>query len=660
MDKSHPHLGSLDEDEGISMGSMSDYQDPFEARKTSSSSKRALKTCFVHYETIFWIVFAVLSLYAILDRFFVNLYPMSINFRPLAGSCVQVGTTCTNSLALKGIYIPWSVSAFDIFGRATGRLFLVVFGALFYTQCKTTENWLMEHHPSRVRVGDLRTINNRVHYILGVFFMTIPMIAHLLITFLPALSGVPLTISANRAVHKVTPFIAYNPLTGSAEMFLIFDDFYRLILSLFLFLIVFPFSMSNWTRKRWFSPTQWLHIAGAALFSVDMIRRSPHSQVFNTPVIFYFLVDRFVGYFYYRVGVASIIHKEILDDEYMILFLYIPKQKRRRSTGSTYYLQFLGLEGMFDIAHPYIAFQNHSGQPMIPEWRNRDQSSSEHKFYIDRSTADRRAFGKQQHDSELTSFFQREDGNGNEELDEMAPQNEDGVAQNTDSMVFFSNWNTAFFIQIHKWNRGESSFSAKLMTKELAERVRFWGPFTSEYSLVSPIGQSLPPIVMIGTGAGAGPLVDFYLYITASKVDLLNPVSVYFSTQSIGLFQFVTDLLCCKKIHNLHVSAHLTQSSDYTMELSDKGSYDNHSSVREMSLGRLSFLEVLAGAPSDAKVFFCGAPALQWLVQIAARTHNLDYFPGHRFSSDGVASCQRVGICRFVCACSKFPCCLTY
>lgn len=111
------------------------------------------------------------------------------------------------SLDAKGIFVPTTIRIFDGYGRATGRLFLTVLGlfffflekcilfifffkgALFWTQCKSTENILMEHHPSFIQLGDLRTIHNRTHYILGVFFMSIPMIVHLLIAFLPAMAG---------------------------------------------------------------------------------------------------------------------------------------------------------------------------------------------------------------------------------------------------------------------------------------------------------------------------------------------------------------------------------------------------------------------------------------------------------------------------------------
>lgn len=582
---------------------------------------------------------------------------MSINFKPLAGKCYMFGVSCGSSLESKGFIIPTSITIFDGYGRATGRLFLTVFGALFWTQCKTTENIMMEHHPSFVDLGDLRTIHNRTHYILGMFFMAIPMIIHLLITFLPALAGVPLSLGPLRPANKVTPFIVGNTVTGSAEIFLTFDDIYRITSSLFLFCVLFPFSIANQTRKRWFTPTQWLHIAGALMFGVDMIRRSPHAQVFNTPVVFYWICDRLIGLFFYRTGLASIIHKEVLDEEYVILFLYVPRQKKRRGIGSGYYVVLPGLEGWFDIGHPFIAIQNHSGDPMIPEWRNRDASSSSHKFYIDRTAGERKAFARRP-----TLTRKPEDVMAEEEEMDRKLENEDGIAQETEDVVFFSNWNTALFIQVHKWNRGHNAFTAKIMARPLGARVKFWGPYTSEYCQITPKGQYLPPLVLIGTGAGAGPIMDFYLYFTTNKVELVNPVSCYFSTNSIGLFQFFTDLVCSKAILNWSVNAHLTSKNDYTVDEGgpNKGTHDTHASTRDMKLGRLSFMEVLSAAPPNAQVFFCGAPALQWLVQIAAKTYNLDYYPGHRFASDGQIGCQRVGTCRFTCSCNKFPLCLVY
>jgi hypothetical protein len=566
-----------------------------------------------------------------------------VNFPPL-----------TTSLANGRIVvpIPAAVSLFDGFGRAAGRLMVVVFGALFWTQCKTTENLIMEHHPRWLHLSDIRTQHNQIHYFLGFIFMGVPIVAHIMLIFIAAMDGTPLATGPVRPGQAVTPFIWVN--NQLPAVFLSFDDLFRLTLTFFLFLVVFPFSINNWARKRYFTMAHWVHIAAAALFSIDMIRRSSHAQIFCTPVIAYYLADRVIGLFFYRTGFASIIHKEQLDKDYVVVFLYIPKQKRRRLIGSTYYMQLKSWTGLLDFAHPYIAFQNHTGEPLLPEWRNRDASSTTHKFYVERSASERKAFNRR--DSQRLTEEQVK-----AQLEEMERAST-GIAEETDDTVFFSNWNTALVVQVHYRQDGRS-FTERLSRLPLAERLRFWGPFASEYAFVTPDGKNeLPPLVLIGTGAGCGPILDFYMHITANNFELPNQVVVYFSTNSVGLFQFFTDLVCSKAIPNWRVNAHLTQADDYEHNFERRSQQqDDHSSERGMKLGRLSFMDVLSEASPDTHVYFCGAPALQWKVNVACAFHELKYFPGHRFSASGASnSCQRVGPVKFVCLCTKFPLCLQY
>ena len=110
---------------------------------------------------------------------------------------------------------------------------------------------------------------------------------------------------------------------------------------------------------------------------------------------------------------------------------------------------------------------------------------------------------------------------------------------------------------------------------------------------------------------------------------------------------------------------HLTRQDDAVLGFDDENEDLGAAAVlseenTKMHLGRLSFMQVLANAPSDAEVFFCGAPALQWKIEVACSTHGLGYHPGHRFASDGHIGCKRTGSCRFVCSCTKFPLCLLY
>ncbi len=103
-------------------------EDPF-----SKPATVAVKHHFqIHYEIVFWVIFLGLTAFAIADRFTSNFFPMTINFKPLS-----------ETLVANNINVAGTVFFFDILGRASGRLFLTVFNALFWTQCKSTENFLM-------------------------------------------------------------------------------------------------------------------------------------------------------------------------------------------------------------------------------------------------------------------------------------------------------------------------------------------------------------------------------------------------------------------------------------------------------------------------------------------------------------------------------------
>lgn len=322
-----------------------------------------------------------------------------------------------------------------------------------------------------------------------------------------------------------------------------------------------------------------------------LVNKAPHSQVFNVPVVAYFLFDRLFGLFAYRTGQASIIHKEMLDQDYMVVFLYIPHQKRQRSIGSTYYLSLAGLEGAMEIAHPYVTFQNHTGEPLLAAWTNRDSSSSAHAFYVDRSAGDRK-------------FHRR--SSAVESVPEVVQDT--GVASESEDTVFFSNWNTAAIVQVHRWTSGDISFTGRLSRKEVSARLRFWGPYLSEYAEFTPDGRYLPPLVLIGTGAGCGPIVDFYMYFTANGMELTNPVSVYFSTNSIGLFQFFTDLVCSRVVPNFTVNAHLTSADDFDVDFEQQTKSEGNNAAQDAHAMKLvrrapdvpSFIELF----SDQKGVF--------------------------------------------------------
>ncbi len=79
-----------------------------------------------------------------------------------------------------------------------------------------------------------------------------------------------------------------------------------------------------------------------------------------------------------------------------------------------------------------------------------------HKFYVDRSAGDRKSFARRADDAPKP----RGDLDSDEE--------DSIVSQETDDVIFFSNWTTAIVCQVHKWNRGADAFSARFAKKDIA------------------------------------------------------------------------------------------------------------------------------------------------------------------------------------------------
>ena len=105
----------------------------------------------VPYEYLFWGVFIVTATFFVVDRFAgPNAFgSQSGGFLP--PPCFP-GGGCLNFTSL-GPEIAVSIRFFDVFNRATGRLFIAVTPFLLMTQTKVIENWFAEHHPAWLDIG---------------------------------------------------------------------------------------------------------------------------------------------------------------------------------------------------------------------------------------------------------------------------------------------------------------------------------------------------------------------------------------------------------------------------------------------------------------------------------------------------------------------------
>jgi hypothetical protein len=219
-------------------------------------------------------------MWAVLDRFFWNLYPMAVNFKPLSVSLVA-----------NGVYVPSSVWLFDIFGRITGRALLVSFNFLFWTECKTLESFLMQRcNFYWLDLRNLPAVNKRAHTICG-WFCAVPLVLHIAFAFVPSFAGFPLVVGRIRPPTRVTPFIFNN--NGVAQIWMSYDDVFRAALVFALVVVVLPLTYLK--RRGYPLASLWVHIMAGLLLTIDHLRRSPHGQIFNSPVVVLWITDWIVG-----------------------------------------------------------------------------------------------------------------------------------------------------------------------------------------------------------------------------------------------------------------------------------------------------------------------------------------------------------------------------
>lgn len=604
----------------------------------------------VHYALLFWIIFGFITLFAILDRYILFLWLC-------VGTPGGTYEACVNQAPFVGGF---AVQLFGNIARISGRLSIVTTNALFITMCRTT--WeLITTRVKFVEMGDIRAVNTQIHYFLGVVFMAIPMMLHVWSIFFPAMAGTPLNVFPNRPPG--TPFYI-PPIVGGdpGGVNLASNDLYRLVLMTVIFGVIFPWTMSNKGRKSKFSLTIWAHLICGFLFTIDLLRQPshPHAEIFNTPVVIYWMVDRLVGMYWFRTQDAVIVHKEILDGQYVVVLLNVMGQKRNPSIGSAYWFNFPN--AVIESSHPFTVFQNRTQLKLFR--LHKDASAGGHVFSVSDSGGAKKKMSKKAGTSASGGISMQSMGDA---VDFLA---DDEIVDTEDIAIFDTDWNVALLVAIHP-RRG--SWSQRLADAPIGTRLKSWGPYSTEYRNLALDLSNMPPLILLATGAGAAYIVDFYMYISSRSVELTNPVTVYFSTNSVGVFQFFTDLCCSGAITDWTVNAHLTRhddeleydednNPDFQNAGADRDSQmpeDAKSGAIAAHIGRLSFKDVIHNADRRSTAYFCGAPTLQWQCKILCAERGIEFREGHTFSTTGMIKVKKAGN-KILCRCTGFPCCWCY
>merc|ERR1712130_578518 len=135
-----------------------------------------------------------------------------------------------------------------------------------------------------------------------------------------------------------------------------------------------------------------------------------------------------------------------------------------------------------------------------------------------------------------------------------------------DAVQSQNDWNVGVIMKVHPDHDGKccdvrKTWTSKVLNSEIRFHAGFrcWGPYRSDYNLLMDINFiNAHPLLLLSTGAGCGFMIDFYNYFTSENITLTQKVEYYFSTESIPLFQWFTNITCSKSIHNFRCNAHLT------------------------------------------------------------------------------------------------------
>eukprot|EP00484_Ammonia_sp_Unknown_P014107 CAMPEP_0197080046 /NCGR_PEP_ID=MMETSP1384-20130603/213929_1 /TAXON_ID=29189 /ORGANISM="Ammonia sp." /LENGTH=1020 /DNA_ID=CAMNT_0042518927 /DNA_START=57 /DNA_END=3121 /DNA_ORIENTATION=- len=174
--------------------------------------------------------------------------------------------------------------------------------------------------------------------------------------------------------------------------------------------------------------------------------------------------------------------------------------------------------------------------------------------------------------------------------------------------------------------------------KHQATHLYCYGPYRSGFGhVMTECLRNHNPVVLIGTGAGVGYILDFLMETRSRNIDAFpSRVDIHFSCRSVKFFQWVTDVICGPKVKQqdgLHINAHLT-GYENVVDYHEAKRYDDefyYKKKRNAKIGRASFQSVLRNAIVNTKVFFCGNATIQHELQQLCQQLNLKLYKSHVF-----------------------------
>ena len=501
------------------------------------------------YEVVFWVFFLVTTTLWTVDRFTTNYWPrQSFNrdgrWRGLGNDKVELKDG------------PASVQVYDVLARVSGRVTICTTNGLFFTMMHTTCNWLAECRRNPINMHGWQEANHRIHRGMG-WITGVMLVPHVWSPFFP------MWFSGWTKFKYILPGDAQSTFqfpvselkncsdTNAKTQTVCFnsDDMGRLVGITIMFCVLFP--LSRWARTlEWnWNVAKWLHVILGALYAFDIMRRRshPHTWVLNLPVVLAFLVDRFVGWYYYRVEDARVTGRLSLGEDYGVVY-WAHATKPTPSVADIYWLKAKNLGscggGAFERLHPFTCVTNrHRARENLPARCEEELNWDGHVFQW-----------------------------GDNPTENHGPPtcaSNDGDAQSKATSTV-GEWDVYAIVKIHKNPRGASLCcgvpQTPLLCDDNVEVLEVMGPYRSAYASLASV-EALPAFTtLIASGSGAALLLDVVGMLLATDNERSSrpygedeaggaaekkTVRMMFTTRSVQLLQFVTDRL--KAVRCVHV-----------------------------------------------------------------------------------------------------------
>jgi hypothetical protein len=528
----------------------------------------------ISYEAATWFIFLAITTLAIVDRFTTNVWPRQ-------SFTIGAGNAGFDPLTL--IPGPWSVMAYDIIARISGRHAICCFNLLLVTRCKSLEYFLANSTWINVHLLDCSNIVNaniRLHRWNAIALCILTVVHVWSILFPCFFHGYQAQVLVGTfewplSERKPKGFKDVNVATET--MSLQVDDVWRLVEMTVMLGIFMPLSV-RWLARRWHIGMP-LHQFIMVLYFVDIVRRHthPHSILFNTPFFIMWMLDK-VFQMYWKRCIQPSVYRIKLDDQYMVVVWNITidgtsntiLDTNEEANGNTmttltaaaaadmvgpdYYLR-LNDSSLLEGRHVFTAFENRLGLRL----EDMDDNFTKAAAGYNSSTSS---------------------GNSGSGGNSMTKQ---GAAADATSVTTTTTttWSAATVIRVYDNKRvprlGDKdpiSHTQRMLQQETKTNnqldLNVWGPVPGEISyhvknaLLAAVasvatsggGGAASPVVLVGAGSGIGYMLDALQYYYQSgccssmESSSLSTTTkrqchfkILFTTRSPSLFRWVEQMV---------------------------------------------------------------------------------------------------------------------